>query len=104
VRRGFLGIAARQRPLSRREARHFHLANRYVLEVLQVEGGGPAQQAGLRQGDWIVGANGRPVESVDDLYRHLAQWPIGRALTLTVIQDRKLTERVVAPGEEQGDG
>jgi hypothetical protein len=44
------------------------------------------------------------VESVDDLYRHLAQWPIGRALTLTVIQDRKLTERVVAPGEEQGAG
>jgi S1-C subfamily serine protease len=101
VRRGFLGIAARQRPLSRRLARHLDLVNRHAVEVLQVEAGGPADQAGLRPEDWIVGADGVPVESIDDLHRHLAQWPIGRELSLMVIQGLELAERVVAPGEER---
>jgi S1-C subfamily serine protease len=104
VRRGFLGIAARRRPLSRRVARHFKLANRHTVEVLQVEDAGPAHKAGVGQGDWIVGVDGHPVESVDDLHRHLAQWPIGRELTLAVIRDRQLTERVVVPGEERAAG
>ncbi|MFZ7128080.1 MAG: S1C family serine protease [Desulfobacterales bacterium] len=101
VRRGFLGIAGRQRPLSRRIARHFNLPNRHAVEVLFVEAGGPAENAGLRKGGWIVGADGHPVESVDDLHRYLTQWPIGRELTLSVIQDLELESRIVVPEEER---
>ena len=101
VRRGFLGIAGRQRPLLRRMARHLHLTNRFVVEVIHVEPGGPSDQAGLRKGHWIVGAGNQPVESVDDLHRFLTQWPIGRELTLTVVEDLQLVNRVVMPGEEQ---
>lgn len=101
VRRGFLGIAGRQRPLLRRIARHLHLSNRHVVEVIHLEPGGPAEQAGLRKGHWIVGAGTHPVESVDDLHRFLTQWPIGRELTLTVVEDLQLVNKVVMPAEER---
>jgi S1-C subfamily serine protease len=99
VRRGFLGLAGRRRPLSRSMARHFGLANRHVVEVLSVEPRGPAAQAGLRKGDWIASANQQPVASVDDLHRFLAQWPIGNALSLSIIRDLRLMNRVVTPAE-----
>jgi S1-C subfamily serine protease len=37
------------------------------VEVLEVELGGPAWEAGLRKGDIIVSVNRQPVQSVDDL-------------------------------------
>jgi S1-C subfamily serine protease len=58
---------------------------------MSVEPTGPARQAGLREGDLVVAINEQIVISVDDLHRFLADWPINRPVTLTVIrgQDRK---------------
>jgi len=36
-----------------------------------VKAGSPAAGAGLVAGDWVLAANGSPVESVDDLQRVL---------------------------------
>jgi S1-C subfamily serine protease len=99
VRRGFLGLAGRQRPLPRKTARYFALPNRHVVEVLSIEPEGPAARAGLKKGDWIASANHQPVASVDDLHRFLAQWPIGNALNLSIIRDLRLMNRVVIPAE-----
>jgi S1-C subfamily serine protease len=99
VRRGYLGIAGQGRPLDRRLARFHSLANEYAVEVVSVEPGAPAGQAGLRPGDLIVAINERMVTSVDDLHRFLAEWPIGQPATLTVVRGREKLALPVVPTE-----
>jgi S1-C subfamily serine protease len=43
--------------------------------VLHVVDGSPAQAAGLAEGDLLLAANGRPVETLDDLLRVLVLSP-----------------------------
>ena len=96
VRRGYLGIAGRERPLGRRLVRFHNLANERAVEVVSAEPNGPARQAGLREGDLVVAINEQAVTSIDDLHRFLAEWPINGPVTLTIIrgQERLVVEAV----------
>jgi S1-C subfamily serine protease len=99
VRRAYLGIAGHVRPLDRRLVRFFHLPSDQAVEVLSVDPEGPAGQAGMITGDWIVAINEQKVESVDDLHRFLSEWPIGRSATLTIIRGREELKKEVVPAE-----
>jgi S1-C subfamily serine protease len=99
VRRGWLGISGQNRPLARDLARHLGLPNQTCVEVSGFDRRGPAQGAGLHQGDLVVELDGRPVASVDDLHRALSRWPLPSALRLRVVGERKLVDLEVAPAE-----
>ncbi len=102
VRRGWLGISGQNRPLARDLARRLGIANETCVEVSGFDRRGPAEAAGLRQGDLLVGLDGGPVASVDDLHRALSRWPLpaqAKALTLKVVRDRKLLDVEVSPTE-----
>jgi S1-C subfamily serine protease len=101
VRRGFLGIAGRERPLNRRLVRLQGLDAERAVEVVSVEPNGPAARAGLREGDLIVAANERSVTSVDDLHRFLAEWPFDGSVALTILRKQDRLTVQVAPVEAQ---
>ena len=97
VRRPYLGIGARQRPLGRRMVRYHHLVRDQAVEVLTVAPDSPAARAGVHMGDWIVALNERPVVSVDDLHRALAEQPRGRAVTLHLVRWKERLQLAVFP-------
>jgi S1-C subfamily serine protease len=99
VRRGYLGIAGRPRQIDRRLVRLLDLDQEYAVEVLSVEGSGPAQHAGLREGDLIVALNEQQVISVDDVHRFLSEWPIGQPVTITILRGTQRLKVDVAPAE-----
>ncbi len=99
VRRGYLGIAAQQRPLNRRTARYFNLTLTSVVEVLSVTRGGPAAQAGMRKGDLIVAMNGTDITTVDLLQKFLSDWPIGKPVNVSVLRVQERLEVEVTPSE-----
>ncbi len=99
VRRGFLGLSAQQFPLNRQLARYFRLNNNLCVEVVAVSSGGPADKAGIREGDLLVSMNGQPVESVDDVHRILTEWPVDRPVPLAVIRGREMLEFAIVPVE-----
>ncbi len=99
VRRGYLGIAGRQRPLDRHIVRFHGLNKRHAVEVLTIESASPAAQAGLRVNDLIVAINQVDVESVDDLHRFLAEWPIGKPVEIDLIRGQRRQMRVITPEE-----
>jgi S1-C subfamily serine protease len=91
VRRGYLGVAGRLRPLDRRLARAHALEQASGVEVMNVEPKGPADRAGVRDGDIVLACEGEPVTSVDDLHRALTRWQQGSEVELSVL---RRTERI----------
>jgi S1-C subfamily serine protease len=91
VRRGRIGVAGENVPISRRYVRHFALDAETGVRVRQVERDGPAARAGLREGDLIVGLDGETVRGVDDLHRLLTGHAATEPRVLRVI---RLTERI----------
>ncbi len=99
VRRGYLGIAARTRPLGRRLVRFHNLDQDRAAEAVTVEPGTPAERAGLQDGDLIVAIEGRTIRGVDDLHRFLTEWPVGTPAALTVIRRQRRLELAVVSVE-----
>jgi len=97
VRRGYLGITGRQRQLSRRRVRYFELPRESGVEVVALDPGGPAGESGVLAGDIVVGMNGHPVESVDDLHRLLSEVAVRDLARLDVLRgtERKNFEVVI---------
>ena len=92
IRRGYLGVAGQNVPLPRRTVREFNLIGESAVVTAAVENDSPAERAGLRQGDVIVALDNKPVTSIDDLHRLLADAKPGVPMTLTVFRQ---TERIL---------
>ena len=97
VRRGYLGLGGRARPLDRRLARHHQLVNVQAVEVVSLESEGPAAKAGLRERDLIVSLAGQPVMSIDTMHRILAQRPLGEPLIMDIIRGAALKQVEIVP-------
>jgi|MudIll2142460700_1097286.scaffolds.fasta_scaffold09465_4 S1-C subfamily serine protease len=97
VRRGYLGITGRQRPLSRRVVRYFDLSRESGVEVVSLDPRGPAGESGILPGDVVVEMNAKPVESVDDLHRVLSEVAHGDIARLDVLRgaERRVVEVVI---------
>ncbi|HSA95513.1 MAG TPA: trypsin-like peptidase domain-containing protein [Acidobacteriota bacterium] len=99
VTRSYVGIVGLRRPLDRRFARFYKLPGGHAVEVASVEAGGPAARAGLRRGDIIVAMGGATVASVDDIFRILTDWPIGRPILVSFLRGKELAQLEVRPLE-----
>ena len=97
VRRAWLGLVAQTRPIDRPGARRLGLPGPHVVEIVSVEPGGPAAQAGLRTGDWIVALGGHATPTVDDLHRRLAATAIGVPVAVGVVRALTPTQVSVTP-------
>jgi S1-C subfamily serine protease len=90
VRRVWLGVAARDRPLDLRLVRALGLGAARAVEILSREPEGPAAAAELRPGDLIVSVNAQPVDGVDALHRALGRVPPGTELELQIVRRTQL--------------
>jgi len=94
IRRSYLGVAGQNVPLHRRVVRFHDLPLESAVFVVSVEPGSPGERAGLRDGDLIVGFDGKPVAGMDDLHRLLTEELAGNESTLIVVRG---SERVALP-------
>jgi serine protease Do len=69
------------------------------LFVTSVEPGGPAEKAGLKDGDVIVSINGKPVRDGNDLVTVVVATPIGTTVNLGVVRDGKRADYKVVVGD-----
>ncbi len=91
IKRAYLGIMGRNKPLNRFELRRFGINNQLGVEVHQVLKDSPAERAGIQNGDVILSINENPLESVDDIHRFLAKVEVGTKLKIAILRNgRKL--------------
>ncbi|NGZ07482.1 MAG: Do family serine endopeptidase [Magnetococcales bacterium] len=87
VRRGLLGAQAQD--LTPELAKAFGVSGGTGAAVTRVVVGSAAYQSGLRPGDVVVEANGRPVRGAADLHNVIGLARIGDRIALKVIRDRR---------------
>lgn len=94
--RAYLGIGGQNVKLSQRMVLSHELATDSGIFVMYVEHNSPAEQAGLQDGDVIVGFNRQPLHSMDELQKLLTPRTIGVRSQLTILRhNRKLVLDIV---------
>jgi S1-C subfamily serine protease len=101
IRRGVLGIGGQNVPLPRRVSRLNGLPAPSGVRVLSIEPGSPAERAGVRLGDVLVGFDGRPVTGIDDLHRLLTEAGIGVPARLELFRELEKVTLEITPVESR---
>ena len=99
VRRGYLGIAGQLINLTERIKQYNQLTAKTGVMVASVEPDGVAGNGELLQGDIIVGFNGQPVTTVDDLHLLLTDDTIGRQIPVIILRQNRQKGIMVTPVE-----
>ncbi|MGC8976791.1 MAG: DegQ family serine endoprotease [Candidatus Ratteibacteria bacterium] len=97
VTRGYLGVYLQ--PLDEELAKSFELPEIKGALVAQVIEGGPAEKAGIKEGDVIIEYDGSEVKDVKDLQMKVANTPVGKRVPLVVWRDKKKVTIYVVVGE-----
>lgn len=98
-----LGVALLPPPAARRLRQAVGLPERHGLLVRAVQEGSPAALAGVREGDLLVEAGGRPLRVGDDLFEAVDALPPGAALRLRVVRGVEELDLEVRLGGPAGD-
>jgi serine protease Do len=90
VRRGRLGVNVST--VSPEDAEYFDLEEVRGVLVQNAQEGGPAAEAGIRQGDVLLSIDGDPLESAGDLQQEVAERSPGDEVTLEVRREGETRE------------
>jgi S1-C subfamily serine protease len=97
VRRAYLGLVTMPGPVP--AVWRQRLGRTTGLLVAEVVPGGPAGRAGLRTGDLLLTAGGKPVTAAQDLQRLMFADAIGQPLAITVMRNGALVDVIAEPSE-----
>jgi S1-C subfamily serine protease len=97
VRRSYIGIMGQGVPLHRRLVRYYDLPSESGLLVLNVVPGSPAQGAGVRERDIVVGFAGNTVANVDDLHHLLTDARGGVRCEIKIVRGTELLTLSITP-------
>jgi serine protease Do len=98
VSRGRLGVTIQG--LDAELAQNFGLDKPVGALIANVESGSPAEKAGLRSGDVVLGVNGQKVADSADLPRIIGDQKPGSAVRLSIWRERKARDINVTLGEQ----
>jgi S1-C subfamily serine protease len=102
IRRSFIGVGGQNVPLHRRIVRYFRLAAETGVLVVGLEKNGPAERAGIQEGDILIEVDGKPMPGIDDLHRLLTAERSGEPMTITLIRRTEKLDVRVTPEEGKG--
>ncbi|CAN7686018.1 S1C family serine protease [Rhizobium sp. LjRoot254] len=98
VRRAYIGVAADTVALPRHIAVRAGVIAQTSVRIRRLEPDGPAERAGLQEGDLVLSIDDQPVEGVDDLIRLMNGDRINKPTEFLVLPvGNVIAKRVVTP-------
>jgi S1-C subfamily serine protease len=104
IRRGYVGVMGQNTSLHRRLVRFHDLLVESGVLVISAEAGSPAERAGLRQGDILIGFGDAPIPSIDALHRQLTDQQVGVRSPLTLLRGTEKVTVEIVPEESRDRG
>jgi len=101
VTRGWLGVYIQR--LTPEAAENLGLTGRSGALVSDVTSGGPAEKAGIRSGDVIVGLNGKEIRNEHDLPQAVASTKPGKTADVRLLREGKEMTLAVTIAEMAGE-
>jgi len=99
IRRAYIGVVGQTQPISRTLRRYHELEQASGVLVISVEPGSPAESAGLRPRDLLVGCEGKAICGIDDLQKLLTESRIGEAGIFDLIRATQRLKLPIVPRE-----
>ncbi len=99
VKRARIGIAVQTVPLPAGLADRKGSEQRGGVLVVGLDPGGPAERAGLEEGDVILGLDGHAVSGIDDLHRLLTEERVGLKVPVRVLRRPEILALQIVPAE-----
>lgn len=99
IRRAYIGVVGQTITLHRRIVRYYNLSVEQGVLIAATEPGSPAQQAGLRQGDVIIGIDDHLVSGIDELHKRLSEDRVGTRSRLSIIRGAEKLSIDIVPAE-----
>jgi len=101
ARRGWIGVRIQQ--VTDEIAQGMGLPGKQGALVADVTGGGPAQKAGLRNGDVVISFDNKPINDSRQLPRVVAATPVGKTVNVDVLRKaKKQSFRIVIAKLDEG--
>jgi S1-C subfamily serine protease len=104
VRRSYIGLSGQNVPLNRKTVRFHDLGRDGGILVQGTAPDGAARAVGLVSGDIIVGADGVPIGSVDELHRLLTEERVGKPMAIELLRRGQKVTLEVIPREAMPSG
>ena len=104
IAQGYLGIGVYPVAIPENLKSKLALQNATGILILNVEKGGPAENAGVLLGDLLVSLNSTPIEKVEDLQTFCASGVIGKSVNARFIRAGALIEKSIVAGERPQRG
>jgi S1-C subfamily serine protease len=104
IRRGYIGVVGQDVTPDSYVVKTFGLQCDKGVLVVRIEKDGPADKAGLLNGDVIVSLDGTAIGNVDELHRHLTEDKIEAKSRLEVLRMSERLEIEVMPEELKTEG
>ena len=99
MRRSYIGVEGQNVALPQRLVRLHRLPVTSGVLVVTLEPHSPAQRAGLRAGDVIVGYGSQPIAGIDTLHRLLTDEQLRVQVPLTIVRHGEKLVLTVEPEE-----
>jgi serine protease Do len=96
VERGWLGVSIQD--LTPELAEKFGVERQKGALIAEVMKGGPAEKAGMKQGDIVISYQGKEIANASALRNEVATTPIGEQAKVTVLRKGKKVELAVTIG------
>jgi S1-C subfamily serine protease len=97
VFKAYLGVSLQEIQINHKILRHYHLPNRKGLFVVSMEADSPASLSQLREGDIITSFNGKPVNSLHELFKELTHKEVLTAVDISVVRHTELLNFTIFP-------
>ena len=104
VTRGYLGLAVQPVRLPEPMRRELGLGGTMGLVIINLEAGGPADQAGLLLGDIITGLEGNQVSDPSDILSFLGPERVGEEANLRIVRAGQTRPVAITVGERPRKG
>jgi S1-C subfamily serine protease len=102
VKRSLLGCGGQDAPIHRKVVRFYGLPHDSGFLVNEVAKGGPADKAGLKQGDVVVSFRDWAITGIDILHRMLTEELVDEPCAITVIRHTEKVDLEIVPVEKKG--